>query len=196
MIGRVVLASLALAAPAAAAPGELEGGVRLGLVAASYGGEAIDAAGLRTATRWAPSAALLLRWLRGRWSFEGELGVSDRGATVEMAGAELGVGRASLDLPILAVRTLPTRLGLRLIGGLAPSVQLGGARALPPGVVAPDRRFDLAVVLGVGAAWRAGGGTWLFDARFHGGVVDQSSLPGDDGRVRAAALWLTSAYSR
>jgi hypothetical protein len=180
-------------APAAAAPpGQLEGGVRGGLVLSALSGAAIDDSATRTSTKGGPTGALLLRWLHGPWAVEGELGVSDRGAAVEPPRAEAVAHHLYYaDLPLTGVYTLD--LGLPVAFRLAAGLQFSLLIDQTAGDLAPaaiEERFDVALVLGAGVAWPLAGGTALVDLRFLGGARQLSSV-----EVRGQAVSLTAGYA-
>lgn len=204
----VALAALAAGvsagAPSAAAapPGELAFGGRLGLVFATVAGEDVDASS--TELKGGPSASLLARWRYGAWSAEVELGVSDRGTTYQVpaAGGET-IDRALhlyyVDLPVVGAYQLELgRLRPRLQGGLMFSLLAGSADRGPDGdlEVLLDRRLDVALVLGVGVELPAGDGTVLLDLRYLGGgrplAEDER---GEAMQIRNQAVALSAAFA-
>ena len=184
---------------AAAPPGTLEAGPRVGLVTSTFTGAPIDDSPDRVSSKVGPMGSLLVRWLRGRWSVEGEIGVSDRGATMDRGGGAVGVHFYQLELPLVGVRsfTLTIPLVPRLVAGLSPSVRFAGGDLEDEEDTRPpiDRRFDIALVLGVGAAWPREGGTWLLDLRYLGGLRDLTAADRSGDEIRASALAITAGYT-
>jgi hypothetical protein len=191
----VLLAALA-AAPAAAGAEGLEVGARAGLVLSSLAGDAIEGSGASTSTRAGATGALVARWPRGAWTFEGELGLSHRGAVVTPDGGDgVGVSLAAVDVALLAARAWRGERAVapRLVAGLMPSLLVGagsGADGAP--AFALEDRVDVVLVLGGGIDWRWGGGTLLLDARLLGGTRDLT----DDGAgsIRSNGFSLTAAF--
>jgi hypothetical protein len=199
VVGRLAPPVVALLVGVAAVPGSASAeprfaaGAKAGFVLTGLTGEGIDASPIRTTPKLGPAAALVVRVGLGRWAVEGEVGFSDRGATLEPVGSSetIALHLYYVDLPVVVVRELD--LGRTIV----PRFALGAALSLKVAAdvevapVALDRVADVGLVLGAGIVWRRPDGDVPIEVRYLGGL---RSLADAEPDTRGHAFALTAGY--